>query len=262
MLRIARAPAVRFVGALVAIMCLGLVGTACAADGAPRLRVDYQPPRLSVDAHDVSLARVLGEIGEKVGFTVVDNALSPTMVNASIRDATVDEAVRQLLRGENHTVLYGAQSGAAPSTAPGIDKIVLLGEPSRLQATTEPGDRPQTHAVPGDWPHASLAPPLSSPLVSMPLLSPEADAADQSAPNPESPRVTVGDMLKAHAMGAAQNAEHAAEGVTPRASVPGAGLETVLAETTRRAQQSLAELLEGLAAATRSLTHPVPAVRP
>jgi len=71
MLRIARAPAVRFVGALVAIMCLGLVGTACAADGAPRLRVDYQPPRLSVDAHDVSLARVLGEIGEKVGFTVV-----------------------------------------------------------------------------------------------------------------------------------------------------------------------------------------------
>src|SRR5262249_47723019 len=97
---------VPLVGALLALAYLASAGVAQAGDGGPRLRVDYVASRVLVDAHDVTLAQVLREIGAKVGFTVVDNRASSALVSVSMQDASVDEVLRRLLRTENHTVLY------------------------------------------------------------------------------------------------------------------------------------------------------------
>ncbi len=271
--RSARLAVAPLAGALVALLCFGPLGSARTADGTPPLRVDYHPPRLSVDAHGVTLARVLGEIGAKVGFTVVSNGASSTLVHVSIQDASVEELLRQLLRGENHTVLYLA-GGAARDAVPGIDTIVLLGEPSPLKVTGEPGDRRQAQghreSVPGDRQAPSLAvspamspPPVRSPWTpeSTPLLSWERGASVDSAADPESPPITVGDILKAHAMAAVQTGLEATDGASGPASAPQANLDAVLAETTRRAQQSLAALIDGLATATRSLQESLAADR-
>jgi hypothetical protein len=267
--RMSRAAVVLIVWSLVATVCLGTAGPARAADDTSALTVEYHAPRLSVDARDVSLARVLGEIGARVGFTVVDNALSPRTVSVSIKDASVEEALRQVLRGENHTVLYVEKSGGAPSSGPAIDKIVLLGEPGRPQAVAEPGDRPQIpdRAVDasGDRNVASVnaSPPTPSPAAPgfPPVSSPDPGATGQSAADPGSPAVTVGDILKAHAMAGAQSAQPASAGGPSAPSAPPASLEAVLAETTRRAQQSLNALIDGLDAATRSMSQPPAAGR-
>ena len=79
----------------------------------------------------------------------------------------------------------------------------------------------------------------------------------ESPADPSSPPVTVGDILKNHALAAARAAQEAADGQSADLSVPPsappANLQAVLIEATRRAQQSLSALIDGLATATRSL---------
>ena len=270
MYAMARAAAVAFAGVLVALSCLGPIGVARASDGTPGLRVDYHPPRLSVDARDVSLARVLGEVAAKVGFTVVDNGDSSPLVSVSIQDASVEEVLRRLLRGENHVVLYLAGSGAAPRSVPAIDKVVLSGETGRLTPTAERADRPQAQSRPADvsgGQHVSsaAASPTGSPSTGPTPWSPEpapplpgdGNAEVLSPDDPSGVPVTVGDILKNHALAAARAAQEAADGGSAAPSVPPsappANLEAVLVEATRRAQQSLSALIDGLATATRSL---------
>lgn len=237
-----------------------------AVEGPPPLRVDYDPPRLSVEARGVRLADVVSEIGAKVGFTVVERAASSEVVTLSIKDVSVDVALRQILRGENYTVLYLADAGPTPGSAPAIDTIVLLGEPGRLGVTVESGDRPQDEGGSAaassarDQPSLAVVSPALTPSAgSMPwspdstsLLSRDWRATADGGIDPSNPPITVGDVLKAHAMAAAQAAQ-APDGGPPAPSSPPASLEAVLAETTRRAQQSLSALLDGLATATRSL---------
>src|SRR5262245_3080081 len=79
----------------------------------PDVRVEYVRPCVSVSATEVSLGEILREIGEKVGFTVaLEHAASPP-VTVSIERASVDDALRQLLRTENHTILYRPGINAA-----------------------------------------------------------------------------------------------------------------------------------------------------
>lgn len=259
----AQATAASLAGVLIALVCASLAEPARAADGEPGLRVEYQSPRVSVEARDVSLANVLAAIGAKVGFTVVDSALSPTVVSVSIKDASVEEALRQLLRGENHTVLYAARGDPASASGPAIDKIVLLGEPGRVQVIADPGDD-RSADVPvdrnvvsvGASPAAAASPAAPPPT---PLATMEPGPAGEIPSGAEGQPVTVGDLLRAHAMVAAQGEQQAIQ-AGPSASP--ANLEVLLAETTRRAQQSLNALIEGLAAATRSMSQPAPATRP
>jgi hypothetical protein len=254
------------VTALVALACLGTAGPACAADsGASQLSVDYHPPRVSVEARGVTLSQVLSEIGAKVGFTVVDNGASSATVAVSIREASVDQALRQLLRGENHTVLYLAGSGTGPMPSAGIDKIVLLGAPGRTtgepkgadgqptQARTDPGPSDRTTSS------AAAAPPSAPPVAPAPSTgdstpSPSWDRAASSdgAQDPASARNTVGDILKTHAMSTAQTAQESTHDAPPVAAGP-VNLDAALAETTRRAQQDLSALVDGLETATRAL---------
>jgi hypothetical protein len=264
----AQAAGASLAGALIALVCAGLAGPARAADGERGLRVEYQVSRVSVEARDVSLGSVLAAIGVKVGFTVVDSALSPTVVTVSIKDASVEEALRQLLRGENYTMIYAARGDTASASGPAIDKIVLLGEPGRLQAIADPWARRPGDDRPADVPvgrnvvsvgasPAAAASPAAPPP--MPLATMEPSPAGEIASGAEGHPVTVGDLLRAHAMVAAQGAQQAIQ-AGPSAS--SANLEALLAETTRRAQHSLNALIEGLAAATRSMSQPAPATRP
>jgi len=66
---------------------------------------------------------------------------------------------------------------------------------------------------------------------------------------------SVGDLLRQHAQSAAQAvaAPGSMQGGAPVPAPPAGTVEASLAETTRRAQQDLAALVKGLAAATRAL---------
>jgi len=228
--------------------------------GSSRLDVDYRPPRLSVEASGHTLAQILGAIGAKVGFTVVDTGAPSEAMIVSIHDASVEDALRQLLRGTNHSLLYLDET--SPGSAP-IDKVVLLGAPGIAQPTSTPPDRPQTATVPepaSSGPLASNQPPArpQSPETSVvapytpqwnPLLSWDPGPNAEASNDPDASN--VGDLLRLHAQSAAQTV--ATPDNAPVPAAPAGTLEASLAETTRRAQQDLAALVKGLAAATRAL---------
>ena len=76
-----------------------------------------------------------------------------------------------------------------------------------------------------------------------------------SAANPAAPPMTVGDILRAHAIAAAPAALPATLDAAPvrPSSIPQPDLDAALAEATRRAQQALGVLTNGLTTGTRSL---------
>jgi hypothetical protein len=76
------------------------------ANAEPRMRVVYQAPLISIDASGVTAAEVLREIGRTVGFSVVEAGSSDARLSFSIHDASLPEALRELLRSENHVLLY------------------------------------------------------------------------------------------------------------------------------------------------------------
>jgi hypothetical protein len=255
------------------LTCLGAEQGAVAAESG--LRVDYDGSRLSVEARDVSLFALLTEVGAKVGFSVVETAPSSVTVTLSIRDATLDDALRQLLRAENHTVYYRVGSGGTSQARDGIDRIVLSGEPGAAGAVASSGpmpdrlqnDRPQ--AVGGDQASMSSPGPVTTPPAAS-LLQPDVlsriasdlTAGPTGVEDPAAPPVNVGDLLKAHAMAAVPVASPAGLPATPTpassapaglVSSPPPGLDASLAETTRRAQQALGALVGALATATRSM---------
>ncbi len=199
------------------------------AAGESRLSVDYRPPRLSVIANDVDLLEVLGAIGAMVGFTVAGTRAPSPAVTLEIEGASVDDVLRQLLRTENHTILY-RQGPDAPAV---VDRIVLQGPPGErgVVASTAPAPAqdPGADRRP-NAPVASAAPPTA--VVAAPGSAPptSADAATDDT-------VTVGDMLRSHAVAGVPPQQGA--GAEPRTPTPPAGVEESLAIATRRAQQGV-----------------------
>jgi len=259
----------RRVAALVAgvLVLLYLVGAVRADEletepaDEPKLVVDYDPPRLSVEAHEVGLAAVLTAIGAKVGFIVVESAPTSTVVTLSIKNASLDDVLRQLLRAENHTVLYRA--GGGMSAEPGaIDRIVLLGDLGEATAAATPAEGPAQERPHPAQDHrdahpetASPSPPPPSP--ESPSLLPDGARAPADSGEPATLPLTLADILKAHSMADAQAArEVTGEGAASPAVTP-ANLEAALAEATRRAQQGLGALIDGLTSATRAVRQPL-----
>jgi len=233
------------VGALALLASLGPFGIARAADD-PRIKIDYDPPNLSIDAHRATLAQILSEIGSRVGFTLVDSRASSEPLDVSIQRSPVDEVLRRLLRGENHTVVYATGGGA------GIDTIVLLGGPG-IAASSNGASSAGGASAPGRVdPSVTTAPPTSQPMIPV---APEASSVAEASSPPSDvdqpgPTNAVGNILKSHALSAAPAAQQASVAAPPS---PQPMTPDLLAETTRRAQQDLSALIEGLAAATRSL---------
>src|SRR5882672_3033269 len=63
-------------------------------------RVVYRAPLISIEARNVDLPVLLGEIGRQVGFEVVWAQMPRQLISIEIHDATVEEVLRRLLRSE------------------------------------------------------------------------------------------------------------------------------------------------------------------
>ena len=116
---------------LIALTVVSLVEFAMALPGKtaerkPDLTVTYEATRLSVEARGVSLQRVLGEIGKKLGFAVVDYGGSDRLLTFSMQGASAEEVLGELLRGENYAFVYGGERIA-------IEKIILLSSSTNIQ---------------------------------------------------------------------------------------------------------------------------------
>lgn len=247
---------------------LYLVGTVRADESG--LRVDYDPPQLSVEAREVGLGAVLRAIGAKVGFSVVETAPSSRVVTLSIRNASLDDVLRQLLRAKNHTMIY--QVVRPPSAESGtIDRIVLFGDSiTATAAAAPPGGSsrdPRQAQDHGDAGAKTVPLELPTSPQSWPESTPFLNPAPVNTGDPAAPPISVGEMLRAHASAAAQGGQLASNGVNspapplPASWTPPANVDAALAETTRRAQQALGTLIDGLAAATRSLHQSLPTGR-
>jgi len=152
--------------------------TARAADE-PGVRVEYDPPHVSVAASEVGLGELLRVIGAKVGFSVAEGRAALRLVTVFIARASLDDVLRQLLRAENHTILYRQEADAMVM----VDRIVLLGAPAEGVSAAETGPRPgrEASAV------GSGAGPMSS-------------GEGESATTGERPASVGGDMLQSHAL--------------------------------------------------------------
>jgi hypothetical protein len=222
--------------AWIAMCALGTLALA-SRGAAGEFQVEYQAPRLSVTAAEASLPEVLRAIGAKVGFTVADAGGSSQPVTMSLQDAAVDDVLRQLLRTQNHTILYRESASAEV-----VDRIVLLGPPGQ-------GGNPVVASAP---PAAGAAPrpPAAAISGNAPAAPPAADATSADADQP-----TVGNMLRSHAVAGAPPETVPPPAHEPAAAAPPAPgtLQESLAIATRRAQEGLSSLVEGLERATQSL---------
>jgi len=117
------------------------------------LNVDSSPSGLTVEAHGVGVEEVLREMGEKLGFTVVAKEAAYPVVNVSVKDATPEEALRQVLRGENYAIVYRRPEGEQ-TQARKIDKILLLSPPNAVTTgvDSQPSEKEQAghEASPGE----------------------------------------------------------------------------------------------------------------
>jgi hypothetical protein len=151
--------------------------TAQASDE-PGVRVEYDPPHVSVAATEVGLGELLRLIGAKVGFSVAEGRAALRLVTVSIASASLDDVLRQLLRAENHTILYRLGADATVM----VDRIVLLGAPAEGVSVADTGPRPSQEA-----------PALASSAVPM------SPGAGESATTGER-QASVGDMLQSQAV--------------------------------------------------------------
>ncbi len=237
----------RILGGVVASVGAALLwlvpGPGLAGPEGSSLRVDYDPPRISLEAHEVSLIEVLSAIGAKAGFSVVQTRPSSTSVTISVADTPVEDVLRSLLRSESHTIVYRSGNG---DSAP-IEKIVLLGAPGQREPAEAAGTRQPLAALRGPDDERGPAPTVVSPIAKAvtPAASTVTTAADAGDRD-----IAVGDLLRTHALAGLPTPLGAAEQAP---SPPSSSLEETLAATTRRAQQALSALIQGLDVATRSL---------
>lgn len=244
------------------VLGLGMAFPGGAAERKTELSVVYNAPRLSVEAKGVSLQRVLGEIGKKLGFVVVDYGASDRVITFSIQDASIEGVLEQLLRGENYAVIYGEQRKE-------IAKVLLL--TSSMQASTGSGNFQQTDNRQEGIVQSQTGLTQYTP-VSQPSRFGEQRRADKA-------EVRVEDIMKAHALsglidpmgslsgtanvgqpfGSPAGSSFSSGAMSPSASRQ--DIQESLAVTTRLAQQNLKALVDGLATASNSLFQSLPNAR-
>jgi hypothetical protein len=234
----------------------GMVLPGKTAERKTELTVTYKATRLSVEARGVSLRRVLEEIGKKLGFAVVDYGGSDRLLTFSMQEATAEEALGELLRGENYAFVYGGERRS-------IEKIILLSTSTNIQPPGATQQRAENRAESIAQSQTGLTyyPPLTSPV------------QEQMRPGKADPQVKVEDIMRTHAlsgliepMGSPSGTANAQSlgipagnkftGNTP--TPPRQDLPETLAMTTRLAQQNLKALVDGLATASNSLFQSLP----
>jgi hypothetical protein len=246
-----------------AVLLVSLLGgLASPRSGAPAerkndLRINYSPPRISVEARDVRLLQVLRDISIKVGFDLANYGIPDRELTVSIQETTVEEVLHQLLRGENYGVVYREKDGV-------ISKVLLLSPPVYAQAAPmSENQQTRTEAIPG---RQGLTVFSASPSIDQPT-RPEQKRENRAKSEPR-----VEDILRVHA-NSGLGSDTLLQSLTPNVPQPlgnstsgfpstgAASLTTPslgnmndsLAMTTRLAQQNLKNLVEGLETATHSL---------
>jgi hypothetical protein len=259
----------------VTVLLLGgltLFRTVPAAGGEDRLYVVVSSAGLTVEAENVSVEEILRDVGAQVGFSVTAKVMPLTLRSISVKDASVEEVLQQLLRGENYALVYRQPGSSSIQASGGIKKVLLLSPPASATAgsqgqgqvarpTLVQSQQPQTPPPSGAQTEQSTATVFSS--EGWTRLQERAQAVTQDG------AVTATDLLEAQAAQilAAQNlpgGEQSAEGTTEQAAVnPAEGVQLkedeelavqrAMAVTTQLAQRNLAALVEGLAVTTSSL---------
>jgi len=245
--------------AIAALIAMVSVVRGVAAD--PRLRVLVAPAEVVIDARETPVLEVVRALGERANFTVVE--LTPTRrpITIVLRAASVEQALREVLRAENHVVLYRPGAGGEEA----IDTIVLLGAmmagppppvpgaPAQASGRTGPNAadavRSRTndaHAV-GERDRIASLPRPSARGGDTP------SGARDASEDVDRGDVTVGDLLRMQAShGIGESPALQANTETPIETRP-VSAEDSLAVLVQRAQQNLKALVDGLSIATESL---------
>ena len=222
------------------------------------LTVTFKATRLSVEARGVSLRRVLEEIGKKLGFAVVDYGGSDRLLTFSMQEASAEEALGELLRGENYAFVYGGKQRS-------IEKIILLSSSTNVQSPsmTQQWTENRSKSIVQSQAGLTYSPPLPSTV------------AEIKPPGKADTEVKVEDIMRTHALSGLIDPMGNPSGISNPAqpfsnqdgnSRPWAGstgmarqdIHETLAATTRLAQQNLKALVDGLATASNSLFQPLP----
>ena len=218
------------------------------ASSEPQMRVVYHAPFISIDASGVTVVEVLREVGRTVGFSIVDAGSSDVRRSFSIHEAALPAALEQLLRSENHVLLYreGTQTLATV--------MVLGARVARAPAPFQNQDQGRMNPPP------EIAPTSATPVSGAPPPT-QTDLAEYRRLAEGSPEVAnATDLLLRHAWSAmAASQTTSASGGDPEASssapatdATAADPSTTLATTTRLAQENLTTLVQALSAATAS----------
>jgi hypothetical protein len=248
----------RTVAAILVFLWMVLPGSALAAERKSDLRVTYSPPRISVEARGVKLREVLRDVSLKVGFELTDYGIPDRDLTVSIEETTVEDLLRQLLRGENYGLVYREKDRA-------ISKVLLLSPPVYAQAAPmSENQQTRTEAIRG---REGLTVFSASPSIDQPR------RPEQKRGNETENETKVEDILRIHANSGLTGSDTSLQSLTPNVPQPlrnstpafpptGATSFTTrslgdtndnLAMTTRLAQQNLKALADGLANATQSL---------
>ena len=244
--------------AILVFLWMVLPGLGSAAERKTDLRITYSSPRISVEARGISLLQVLRDISIKVGFDLTDYGIPDRDLTVSIQEVTVEEILRQLLRGENYGIVYREKEGA-------ISKVLLLSSPDYAQAAPiSENQQTRTEAIRG---REGLTVFSATPADHQPA-RPEQKRENRAESEPR-----VEDILRVHAISGLAAPDTFLQRLTPNvpqplgnstpafpptgaasSNTPSLGdMNDSLAMTTRLAQQNLKALADGLATATHSL---------
>jgi len=212
------------------------------ASSEPQMRVVYHAPFISIDASGVTVVEVLREVGRTVGFSIVEAGSSDVRRSFSIHEAALPAVLEELLRSENHVLLYreGTQTLAT---------VMVLG----ARVARAPAFENQN-------PPPEIAPTSATPVSGAPPPT-QRDLAEYRRLAEGSPEVAdATDLLLRHAWsGMAASQTTSESGGDPEASssaiatdATAADPSTTLATTTRLAQENLTTLVQALSAATPS----------
>jgi len=245
------------VAAILVFLWMVLPGSALAAERKSDLRVTYSPPRISVEARGVKLREVLRDVSLKVGFELTDYGIPDRDLTVSIEETTVEDLLRQLLRGENYGLVYREKDRA-------ISKVLLVSPPVYAQAAPIPENQ-QIRT------EASLGSEGLTVFSAAPSYQPA--RPERKRENRPENETKVEDILRVHAISGLAGSDTFLQGLTSNVPQPlrnstpafpptGARSLTTrsltdmndsLAMTTRLAEQNLKALVDGLAIATQSL---------
>jgi len=153
---------------LTVLISLSVCGVSVAAEPQGSLAVVYdrQNDVLSVEAHEVSLGRVLHEVSSKTSVTIdsQNKELLRERVSVAIQRLPLERALSQLLAGYNSASSYASappEQVKASSSNLRVDKVLVLSKKQAASgdealAATGPGSRPATGH------HAGLGAPAQS----------------------------------------------------------------------------------------------------